>query len=181
MKTAVTDAFESAHVRPKPGRTLVVGSQIYRKREDRRQRYPDVIGVDLQEGQTVDWVMDLEEPLYPDLGTFDHVDCLSVLEHSRRPWLLAENLQRLMNPGATIFLTAPFVWRLHAYPDDFFRFTPAGVEALFPAISWEALRLCHWAIEPEEAEKIPSEKRLGEGGLTPWFPRTETMGFGVRK
>jgi hypothetical protein len=180
MKTAVTDRFEAEFVRPNRGRTLVVGSQIYRGREDRRLRYADAIGVDLEEGATVDWVLDLEEPLPPGLGTFEHIDCLSVLEHSQRPWLLAKNLIRLMSRGATIFVTAPFVWRLHAYPDDLWRFSPAGIRALFPGCSWSALRLCHWAIEDEGAEKIPSQKIIGKDGPTPWFPRTETMGFGRR-
>lgn len=180
MKATSADLFERAHVRPKAGRALVVGSQVYGARPDRRLRYGEAIGADMLPGPGVDWVLNLEEPLPPGLGLFDHVDCLSVLEHSKRPWLLAANLQRMMKPGATIFVTVPFVWKVHAYPDDYFRFTPAGLALVLPAIRWEALRLVHWAIEPEGAVRLPSEKMRNDENGPPWFPRTETMGFGVK-
>lgn len=180
MKTPGFSVFEGRFVHPRPGRTLIVGSQIYREREDRRRRYPDALGVDMLPGPGVDTVIDLEEPLPETFGTFAHIDCISVLEHSRRPWLLAANLQRALIPGGSIFVTVPFVWRLHAYPDDYWRFTPSGLAALFPAIVWQALRLVHADIEDEGAVKIPT-KKFGDGDrIAPWFPRTEVMGFGGR-
>jgi hypothetical protein len=88
--------------------------------------------------------------LPPGLGTFEHVDCLSVLEHSKRPWLLAANLERLMRPGATIYITVPFIFRkIHAYPDDYYRFTPAAVEHPLPDDQAGAACAGHWAIEEE--------------------------------
>ncbi len=166
--------FERAHVRPKPGRTLIVGSHLYREKEDRRLRYRDVIGVDMQAGPGVDRVLDMEEPLPDDLGTFEHVECMSVLEHSKRPWLLAANVERLMNPGATLYVTVPFVFRIHGYPDDYWRLTPRAVALIFPSIVWRAQRLVNWQVEEEGRIKLRVEKIAG----TPWFPRTETMCFG---
>jgi SAM-dependent methyltransferase len=181
VKTAVTDVFERRFCHPRPGRTLIVGSRIYREREDRRRRYPDAVGVDMQDGPGVDRVLDLQESPPSDLGTFEHVECQSVLEHAKRPWLLAENLERLMRPGATLFVTVPFMWRIHAYPDDFWRFTPAAVALLFPSIDWVALRLCHWEIEEWDAVKIPVRQFSTDDVPTPWFPRTEVLGFGRRQ
>ena len=166
--------FERDHVKPKAGRTLIVGSRVYHDKEDRRLRYRDVVGVDMLQGNGVDRVLDLEEDLPGDLGTFDHVECMSVLEHSRRPWLMAENIERLMAPGATIFVSVPFMWRIHAYPSDYFRLTPEGVRVLFPGVKWERVLLAGVDLYP--GPKIEAVKVDGH----PYFARTDTVGFGVK-
>jgi len=33
-------------------------------------------------------------------------------------------------------MSVPWVWRYHAYPDDYFRFSWRGIETLFPEFSW---------------------------------------------
>lgn len=132
----MADAFERRFVIPAPGRTLIAGSYVVEGKEDRRLRYSDVVGADMREGPGVDVVADLEDRA--DLGTFRHIECLSVLEHSRRPWLMAANLEQMLQPGGTIFVAAPFVWRLHSYPDDYFRFSLSGLKSLFTEIDWIA-------------------------------------------
>lgn len=168
------DQFQQEFVAPTRGRTLIVGSQVYGEKEDRRKRYREVVGVDMLDGPGVDRVLDLEEPLPGDLGLFDHVECMSVLEHSRRPWLLAANLELLMAPGASLFLSVPFCWRIHAYPNDYFRFTPEGIRSLFPSIAWKALMLA--SAELQKSSRIPAMKSDGH----PYLARTETVGFGHR-
>jgi SAM-dependent methyltransferase len=102
--------FERLYVKPVDGKTLIVGSRVYRDKEDRRKRYADVVGMDMQEGEGVDIVQDLEESLHVgQLRSFAHVECMSVLEHSRRPWLLAANIERMLRPGGSIYVTVPFV------------------------------------------------------------------------
>lgn len=166
------ELFERDYVRPKPGRTLIVGSQVYKTKEDRRLRYADVLGVDMLSGPGVDRVLDLEEALPLDLGEFDHVECMSVLEHSRRPWLLAANIQRLMAPGATLFVTVPFCWRIHAYPDDYWRMTPAALQELFPLVTWAALKLANETLS--DGPRIPGVDVKGHV----YMSKTETVGFG---
>ena len=165
------EVFERQHVHPTPGRTLIVGSRVYPGRADRRRLHEDAVGVDMLAGDGVDRVLNLEDDLPEDLGQFDHVECLSVLEHSRRPWLLAANLERLMAPGASLFVAVPFVWRVHAYPDDYWRMTPSAIRALFPRIEWRALKLAGRSV----TDKPESTKIAGH----PYFARTETVGFGV--
>jgi len=166
--------FERLHVKPKAGRTLIVGSQVYKDKEDRRLRYSDVVGVDMLEGPGVDRVIDLEEPLPDDLGTFDHVECMSVLEHSRRPWLMSDAIERLMNPGSTIFLTVPLTWRIHGYPSDYWRLTPNAVRSIFPNIEWQTLMLA--SNDLRDGPKIAAVKKEGH----PYLARTDTVGFGVK-
>ena len=121
------------------GKTLVVGSKIYGECVDRRTLYTDAIGLDMQSGDGVDIVHNLDAPIPEEYGKFDHVDCSSVLEHCKRPWLVAENIQQAMNPKATLYVQAPFVWRVHDYPGDYFRYTTESLAILFPLIRWTKL------------------------------------------
>ena len=166
--------FEREYVKPKEGRTLIVGSRVYHDKEDRRLRYSNVVGVDMLSGPGVDRVLDLEEGLPGDLGLFDHVECMSVLEHSRRPWLLAANVEQLMAPGATIFVSVPFMWRIHAYPSDYFRLTPEGVKVLFPEIIWQSVMVA--GVDLYQGPKVEAVKVEGH----PYFARSDTVGFGVK-
>lgn len=166
------ETFYAENVRPCPGKTLVVGSRVYDGREDRRLLFADALGVDMLDGPGVDVVANLEER--SDFGPFAHVDCVSVLEHCRRPWKVAENIEAMMLRGGTLFVSVPFCWRVHAYPDDYFRFTPAALEVIFPNIIWLARGLGHETYSTKS--KIPAVHVNNH----PYLSRTETFGFGIR-
>lgn len=176
--TVLTPQFEAKYVRPKPGRTLIVGSYVTEGKVDRRTLYADALGVDMREGPGVDIVQDMEEvDNRHDLGLdhlFDHVDCLSVLEHCKRPWLVAASIQRLMAPGATIFVSVPFVWRPHNYPVDFWRMTCEAVAFIFDEVKWEQLMYSNHRLSPT----MNGMGGKDEHGHTT-LPRTETVGFGT--
>lgn len=168
--------FEQKHVVPRVGRTAIIGSKIYREKEDRRKRYADCVGIDMLDGEGVDVARDLENSIPFDwIFAFDHIECMSVLEHSRRPWLLAANIERMLRPGGTLFVSVPFVWRVHAYPSDYWRMTPAALPELFPEIEWQERALCSFKIESSEKLKAVKVNQV------PYLPRCETAGFGVRK
>lgn len=162
-----------ALVTPKAGRTLIAGSHIYGEREDRRKRYADAVGVDMNAGPGVDVVADLESDFLE--GSFAHIECLSVLEHCRRPWLMAANLERMLEPGGTILIAAPFVWRVHGYPDDYWRFTVNGVKSLFNEIEWKQEGYAHRHLTA--AENIPWARSADDW---PCMARTEVCLFGVK-
>lgn len=163
--------FERLYVRPKPGRTLIVGSRIHANKPDRRKLYAEAVGVDMEAGEGVDEVADLEQQF---LGQFAHIECMSVLEHCRRPWLMAENLQDMLEPGGTLYVTVPFVWRVHRYPDDYWRFTTSGIRVLFPAIEWAAEAYSHRGLT--DADNVPWAK----SDDWPHCARTEVCMFGRR-
>lgn len=170
--------FERLQVQPRPGRTLIVGSRVYGKKEDRRKRYADAVGVDMQAGDGVDVVFDLELPEARTalLPKFDHVECLSVLEHVQRPWLMAETIEALMNPGATLLVYVPFVWRQHGYPSDYWRLTPQALDIIFPNIDWQAKALL--ADQVRSATEALPQTTFNRNR---YMIRTETAGFGVRR
>lgn len=157
---------------PVNGRALVVGSKQYKGKADRRALYADAVGVDLSAGDGVDLVHDLELPLPAEVGTFDHIDCCSVLEHVRRPWVLCENVLAVMNPGATLLIAVPFIWRQHGYPSDYWRITIDALPILFPGIEW--IRRCNSS--GGELRKKPPAMTIG-GNV--YMMKTEVWAFGV--
>lgn len=171
---SAVEAFELRWLRvPEGARALIVGSRIYGGKEDRRLRYPGAIGVDALDGPGVDVVQDMEEDSTA-LGVFDHIECLSVMEHSRRPWLLAQSITRALRVGGTLYLSVPFVWREHNYPGDYWRFTAQAVPLLFPAIRWSALWYASNDLRPD------GRLRAIEHEAHPYMPRCEVVAFGER-
>ena len=155
------------------GRTLVVGSKQYMDKPDRRRLYKNAIGLDLEAGEGVDVIHDLEEPLPDTFGLFEHIDCVSVIEHVKRPWLLCANIEAVMAPGATILVSVPFIWRVHAYPSDYWRLTIEALPILFPNVNWiKRGYLCG-----DELVKKPGSMTV-DGQV--YMQKTESVAFGVR-
>jgi len=120
------------------GPVVEIGAKDYGSTVSFRDLYPgEYVGVDLEAGKGVDVVVDLSSGLGELREShFALAICCSVLEHTPKPWVMAENLSRLLRPGGSLYISVPWVWRYHAYPDDYFRFSPRAVETLFPAIAW---------------------------------------------
>jgi SAM-dependent methyltransferase len=173
------EQFERAFVRPLDGRTLICGSKVYGDKPDRRKAFADVVGVDMQEGEGVDRVLNLEDEAPEEwLCAFAHAECMSTLEHCARPWLAARFIEQVLQPGGTLFVSLPWTWKLHSYPDDNFRVSPNGLLSLFPNIRWIERRLVtQREILPDELKKFPAY--LAKNG-DKFLQRTETCGFGVR-
>lgn len=141
------------------GPVLEIGSKDYGSTSSFRDTYRGVeyVGLDMEPGAGVDIVADLTTGT----GTLpsEHFAlgiCCSVLEHVRRPWIMAEHITTLIRPGGTLFMSVPWVWRYHAYPDDYFRFSWRGIEELFPAFTWD--HVCYSSNVPEEIIPIPPDK-----------------------
>lgn len=178
MKTDCDD-FYNSFVKPKPGQALVVGSKIYPGRTDQRKKFEQCIGLDMLEGDGVDLVWDLENPLPKQYYNFSHVECCSVLEHARRPWLVAKNIENSLRNGGTLFVSVPFVWRIHAYPNDYFRFTPEGLKSLFEKITFSEIRMI---VKGKMFNYLdaPSFTIDDDGKEAVTFERCLVMGFGKK-
>ena len=129
------------HVAHARGPVLEIGSKDYGSTVDFRALYPDAdyVGLDLAAGKNVDVVHDLTTgrgPLPP--GHFELAICCSVLEHVNRPFDFARHVTSVIRPGGALYVSVPWVWRFHAYPDDFFRYSWRGIETLFPDFDWSA-------------------------------------------
>lgn len=157
------------------GRTLVVGSKVYGGKEDRRSLYPNAIGLDLEAGEGVDIVHDLENAMPDYHGAFNHIDCVSVLEHVKRPWKMAKNIQGMMAEGATLLISVPFSWRIHAYPSDYWRITAEALPVLFPQIRWYQRK---YSVSGRLRKVVPGGTSKLRG---PWIARSELLAFGVKR
>lgn len=131
--------FLERHLPRVDGPVIEIGSKDYGSTASFRDLYVAVeyIGVDLEAGKGVDIVVDLAHGLGGlQEGGFALAICCSVLEHTPQPWVMAANIKRLLRPGGMLYLSVPWVWRYHAYPDDYFRFSPRAVQSLFPGLEW---------------------------------------------
>jgi SAM-dependent methyltransferase len=91
---------------------------------------------------------DLCAPLRADAGTYDVVICEQVLEHVVNPWVAAENLRKLCNPGGHVVVTTPFLIKVHEVPawdlKDYWRFTPRGLRTLLESAGLRVETVGHW-------------------------------------
>ncbi len=126
------------------GPYLEVGSkdygadQVLRSMFESRDKY---VGVDMLEGSGVDVVLDFThkfEEIDAKLNgvRFGTIFCMSVMEHCDQPFTMAKNLTALLKPGGRICLSVPFSWKFHGFPSDYWRFTPQGIEKLFPELEF---------------------------------------------
>ena len=156
------------------GPYLEAGSRDYGNTQDLRSLFAPrgvYLGVDMEDGPGVDTVVDLTEDferLDAALGglRFGTIFCLSVLEHCRQPFTAAENLTRLLRPGGKLCVSAPFAFKIHAYPSDYWRFTPEGIRALFTQLEfrpadgvWTTSRRGQLKPLDEQLGKIPLSTR----------------------
>ena len=54
---------------------------------------------------------------------FDGVICAELLEHVRDPLVVLREVHRVLRPGATLLVTVPFMFPIHADPYDYGRYT----------------------------------------------------------
>lgn len=66
-------------------------------------------------------------------GVYDLVIANSVFEHFRQPFRAMQQIVLLMRSGGYLFWHTPFQFEEHGVPDDYFRYTVAGAQAVAQA------------------------------------------------
>jgi len=109
-------------------KTLEIGakSKIY------SQYFPDLTTLNIESGQGVDIVANAEdlEGVIKD-ESFDIILCFSVLEHTKHPMRIIDNIHRILKKGGRVLVSVPFIMSLHDTPNDYWRFTRYGLLELF--------------------------------------------------
>jgi len=123
-----------------PGPVLEIGSlQVQGEAVgDLRTLFPgaEYVGCDMIDGPGVDRVERLEALAFAD-GWAGTVLCLNVLEHAWDFRQGMEEIRRVTAPGGLALVTTVFEFHVHAYPEDYWRFTPRAMERLlagFPSV-----------------------------------------------
>ena len=91
------------------------------------QRY---VGCDLREGAGVDRIEDLGCLTLPD-GCAQTVLCLDTLEHVFEARRAVDEMIRVLAPGGVLVAAVPMDFRIHDFPDDYWRITPSCLARLF--------------------------------------------------
>lgn len=102
------------------------GNQPYRPFfEERGLRY---LGVD--EGLFQVAVVARNEALPFRADSVDLVVSSQVLEHVEDPRKCMREAHRILKPGGVLILSVPFVWEVHNYPRDYWRFSDQAIRQL---------------------------------------------------
>jgi SAM-dependent methyltransferase len=113
-----------------------------------------VFNVDIHTGSNVDVVGDVHQlSRFFRGGSFAAAFSASLLEHVVAPWLVAAEINVVLELGAPVLHVAPTSWPEHAMPNDFWRFTADGLATLFgPATGFEVLdkgAVSHLRLHPD--------------------------------
>jgi ubiquinone/menaquinone biosynthesis C-methylase UbiE len=74
-------------------------------------------------------------------NTFDSVCAISLLEHVPDPWKVINEAHRVLKKGGTFALIAPFMYRLHLAPYDYFRFSEYGMRYMLESEGFTIVKL----------------------------------------
>lgn len=84
--------------------------------------------------------------LYPiEDNTFDGIGCFAVMEHTRKPWKVAEEIHRMLKPGGKIWIDWPFLQPVHGYPSHYFNTTREGLRSIFEDIGFKTETVGTWS------------------------------------
>ncbi len=127
----------------RPGfRILEVGSREVTGSYGLRQRlhHAEYVGFDYYPGPNVDVAGDAHRLSQLVEGRFDVVFSTAVFEHLAMPWVVAEEIARVLKPGGLLVLETHFSYSAHERPWHFFQFSDMGLRALFsPALGFECV------------------------------------------
>lgn len=97
--------------------------------------FPDMrfVGCDLEPGPGVDEIEDLHHLTLRDesVGT---VLLLDTIEHVREPWRAMAELRRCLKPGGLLVMSSVWYFPIHAYPDDYWRFSASAFRVLLEGL-----------------------------------------------
>jgi SAM-dependent methyltransferase len=82
------------------------------------------VGCDMRPGPGVDRLEDVTAISLPD-GSAGTVLCIETLEHVFAVSKAFDEVFRLLRPGGIFVVTSPLNFRIHGYPDDYWRLTPS--------------------------------------------------------
>jgi SAM-dependent methyltransferase len=126
-------------------------------------------GVDFRSGPGVDCVANVEALPQKDasVGT---VISVSTFEHVQRFWLAFDEVARVLRPDGVFVVAVPFYFHVHAYPNDYWRFTPEALDSLlerypFRILGWHGAerRMANvWAVAFREKCRRPDAGELAK-------------------
>ncbi len=87
------------------------------------------IGADFQKGPGVDAILNLHDINLP-LESVGTILIIDTLEHVEYPWKAIEECDRILKPNGILIMTSVMNFKIHSYPNDYWRFTPEAFKSL---------------------------------------------------
>ncbi len=101
---------------------------------------PRLVNFDLASTSAVDVLGDALKLPFPDAG-FTLVLSQEMVEHVPDPFQAVREMARVLHAGGTLYLQAPFVIGYHPGPEDYWRFSRAGMRRLIEQAGMECVRV----------------------------------------
>lgn len=127
-------------------RVLEIGSRIVAPGScSKRELFPQAAsytGFDYYPDENTDLVGDAHRLAeYFKDRRFDAIFSISVFEHLAMPWVVAMEINKLLEMGGITFHHTHFAWPMHDRPWDFWRFSEEGLKVLFsPPMGFEVMQ-----------------------------------------
>ena len=87
---------------------------------------------DIEASEHIDIPWDLEtDPPNHLTSKYNLFISTSVLEHVKRPWIAAKNMEKVVSKGGHRYISAPWAWDFHEFPGDYWRFSHQAFDILF--------------------------------------------------
>jgi SAM-dependent methyltransferase len=90
----------------------------------------DLVAFDIYGSPLTHFIADAHQIPLAD-ASVDGVLIQAVLEHVLEPWVVVEEILRVLRPGGVVYAETPFLQQVHEGPHDFTRFTESGHRWLF--------------------------------------------------
>lgn len=131
--------------------------------------YQNCLYLEVYPSASADIVVDPDAPYPIKTSSLDGIGCFAVLEHTRRPWIVVDEIHRMLKPGGKCFIDWPFLQPIHGYPNHYFNATRAGLRHIFESAGFRTDQLhtepyqtpnwtIHWILS-RLAQELPDSLR----------------------
>lgn len=114
----------------------------------RKNRYHTLIGGDhrirfanFDAKYEPDLLFDVEQPWPVEPGRFDAVIMSHLLEHLYRPWICLDSAFTALKPGGRLVGAVPFLYRIHAGPSDYYRYTHFALQRMLEDAGYSDIKI----------------------------------------
>lgn len=125
-------------------RVLEIGSREVTGKSKARQEFnrAEYIGFDYYPGENVDVVGDAHKlsSYFDEKTKFDVIYSSACFEHFAMPWVVAQEIAKLLKVGGIVFVETHFSYSSHERPWHFFQFSDMALKTLFSrALGFECI------------------------------------------
>ncbi|MGB8814754.1 MAG: class I SAM-dependent methyltransferase [Paracoccaceae bacterium] len=133
--------YEALTAHPLSGRVLDVGGGANARYMAHVPANVQVDSVNIDPAIKPTYLIKPGDPFPVADNTYDYVICMNTLEHVYDGVAVLKEIHRVLKPGGTVYVTVPFIFRIHAHPDDYFRATPSWWRESFDRVGFASLTL----------------------------------------